>query len=71
MLLMLMQAPPPSGPEALWREIFLDNREELVSALSDLQARVGALKEALARADGEAVEAFLREARTLRDREAE
>ena len=60
-----------AGPEALWREIFLDNREELLSALSDFEARVGELKDALSRADGEAVEAFLREARTLRDQEAE
>jgi len=60
-----------AGPEALWREILLDNREELLSSLSDLQAHVGDLKDALSRADGEAVEAFLREARTLRYRETE
>ena len=59
------------GPEALWREIFLDNREELISAISDLQVHVGELKNALAKGDGEAIEAFLREARTLRARETE
>jgi len=60
-----------AGPEALWREIFLDNREELISAISDLQVHVGELKNALAKGDGEAIEAFLREARTLRARETE
>ena len=59
------------GPEALWREIFLDNREELLAAISDLQVHVGELKNALAHGDGEAVEAFLREARSLRARETE
>ena len=60
-----------AGPEALWREIFLDNREELISAISDLQVHVGELKNALAKGDGEAIEAFLRVARTLRSRETE
>ena len=59
------------GPEALWREIFLDNREELITAISDLQVHVGELKNALAHGDAESIEAFLREARTLRSREAE
>ncbi len=55
-----------AGPEALWKEIFLDNREELLSGISDLQDSLATLKNALARGDGEAVEAFLREARSLR-----
>ena len=59
------------GPEALWREIFLDNREELLSAISDLQDHVGALKDALLREDGEAVESFLSAARSLRAQENE
>ena len=59
------------GPEALWREIFLDNREELLSAISDLQVHVGELKNALSRGDGAAVETFLRKARTLRAQENE
>jgi len=59
------------GPEALWREIFLDNRDELLSAIADLEVHVGALKNALSRGDGQAIEAFLREARTLRARENE
>lgn len=54
------------GSEALWREIFLDNREELLSAISDMQIHVEMLKTALSRGDGEAIEAFLREAKNLR-----
>ena len=59
------------GPEPLWREIFLDNREELLSAISDLQVHLGTLKNALSRGDGKAIEAFLREARTFRAQERE
>ena len=60
-----------SGPEELWREIFLDNREELLSAISDLQVHIGALKNALSGTDGEAVETFLRAARILKAKENE
>jgi len=57
------------GPEELWREIFLDNREELLSGISDLQISLETLKNALSRGDGEAIEAFLRESRSLRSHE--
>lgn len=60
-----------AGPETLWKEIFLDNREELLSGISDLQDALGTLKNALSRGDGEAVEDFLRKARTLRLQENE
>ena len=60
-----------AGPEALWKEIFLDNREELLAAISDLQDHVGALKNALSRGDGEGMETFLRAARILRAQENE
>ncbi len=59
------------GPEARWREFVLDNREELLAAISDLQVHVGELKYALAQRDGEAIEGFLREARSLRAQETE
>jgi prephenate dehydrogenase len=59
------------GPEALWKEIFLDNREELLSAIFDLQIHIGALKDALLQGDGEAIESFLRAARALRAQENE
>ncbi len=58
-----------AGPEDLWKEIFLDNREELLSGISDLQNSLEALKNALSRGDGEAIEAFLRKARSLRSEE--
>ena len=59
------------GPEKLWREIFLDNREEVLSAISDLQVHVGELKNALSRGDGDALESILRTARILRAQENE
>lgn len=54
------------GPEALWREIFLDNRDALLSAISDMQTHVEKLKTAISGGDEAAIEAFLREARNLR-----
>lgn len=58
-----------AGPAELWAEIFLDNREELLAGISDLQGSLEALKNALARGDGDEIEAFLREARSLRSKE--
>jgi len=58
-----------TGPEAMWGEIFLDNREELLAAIADLQTHIGELKNALSRGEREAVESFLRAAGTLRARE--
>lgn len=54
------------GPEALWREILLDNQEAVLSAISDMQIHVETLRTAILRGDGAAIEAFLREARNLR-----
>ena len=60
-----------AGPEGLWREIFLKNREELLAAISDLQVSLGALKNALSQEDGDTVESFLHAARVLRSQENE
>jgi prephenate dehydrogenase len=60
-----------AGPEVLWKEIFLENREELLSGISDLQVSLEALKNAVALGDGDAVETFLRAARSLRSQENE
>lgn len=54
------------GPEELWKEIFLANRGELLSALSDMQGAMEQLKDFLSRNDADALENYLREARTLR-----
>lgn len=59
------------GPEKLWREILLDNREEVLSAISDLQSHVEEVKSALVRGDGDALESFLCTARILRDQAEE
>jgi len=59
------------GPEALWKEIFLDNREELLAAISDMQVSLETLKDFLSRGDGDAVEEYLRDARNRRMQENE
>lgn len=58
-----------AGPESLWAEILLDNRDEIGPAISDLQAALGELKAALAHGDRSAVEGFLAKARALRSAE--
>ena len=54
------------GPEAMWAEIFLDNREELLAGIADLQTALGTLKLALESGNRNALEAFLSDARRLR-----
>ena len=55
------------GPEVLWKEILLDNREHLVTAIGEFQTRLAALKQALMAGDSSEVEIILREARNLRE----
>jgi len=55
-----------AGPESLWAEILLDNREEVLAGIGDLQVLLAELKAGLARGDRSAIEAFLGEARQLR-----
>ena len=40
---------------AVWSAIYLDNRDELIAALDDSVRLLGAVRDSLARADGEAV----------------
>ena len=54
------------GPESMWAEIFLDNREELLAGIGDLQTALGTLKLALESGNRNALEAFLSDARRLR-----
>ena len=54
------------GPEAMWAEIFLDNREELLAGIADLQTALGTLKLSLESGNRNALEAFLSDARLLR-----
>lgn len=54
------------GPEAMWAEIFLDNRKELLAGIADLQTALGTLKLALESGNRNALEAFLSDARRLR-----
>jgi prephenate dehydrogenase len=56
-----------AGASALWKEILLDNRAEIVAGIDDMQNSLKELKEALLHADGDAIAAWLEEARLLRD----
>jgi prephenate dehydrogenase len=47
----------------LWREILLMNRQRVAEEISRFEKQLGEMQEALARGDGEALEALLREAR--------
>ncbi len=55
------------GPESLWREIFAGNRENLIAAIATFQEEMTRFKKLLMEHDEEAIEAFLREARLLRE----
>lgn len=54
------------GPEGLWAEILLDNRDEVAAGIRDLQTALETLNIALASGNRSAIEAFLSEARMLR-----
>ena len=54
------------GPESMWTEIFLDNRDELLAGITDLQTALETLKVALQNGHQNALEAFLYDARRLR-----
>ncbi len=47
----------------LWREILLMNRQRVAEEISRFEKQLGEMQEALARGDGDALEALLREAR--------
>jgi prephenate dehydrogenase len=56
-----------SSSPALWHDIFLANRERLCAALTCFQAELESLREAIADGDGEALQASLCDAKTVRD----
>src|SRR3954465_15080511 len=43
------------APTAIWRDIYLSNSDALIEALDDAIARLGAVRDQLAAADGDAV----------------
>lgn len=56
-----------AGSDALmWRDIALANREALVAMIDGFEQRLGSLRAAIEAGDGEALEAFFREARAIR-----
>ena len=54
--------------ETMWTELFLDNRENLLSELERLIAQLNEYREALALADAAALKALLRHGRELKER---
>lgn len=54
------------GPEGMWAEILLDNRNEILLGIHDLQTALETLKLGLESGNRSAVEAFLADARNLR-----
>lgn len=55
-----------AGSPRLWREIALDNRQQILEALERLQATLDCLRDHLVRGDEQAMEAFLEQARFSR-----
>jgi len=56
-----------AGDPALWRQIMLSNRENLLSALDDFRGLIDTWRQALAAQDGEQLERLLKEAKRIRD----
>ncbi len=55
------------GPSDVWRDIFLDNRDNIRPPLEAFRARIDAFLQAMADADGDALCALLDEAREFRE----
>ena len=56
-----------SGDPAMWRDIFMTNRDEVLRAVERLEASLAAAKAALEAGDGAAMEALLQRAKRRRD----
>ncbi|MBN2584951.1 MAG: prephenate dehydrogenase/arogenate dehydrogenase family protein [Planctomycetes bacterium] len=57
-----------SGDAAMWRDIFMTNRDELLASIEAFEAAVAAMKQALADGDAETVQSLLEQAKRRRDR---
>jgi prephenate dehydrogenase len=55
-----------AAPAAMWREILLENRTELVSALGDFSMALEELRKLILSSDTVALESFLERARAIR-----
>ena len=56
-----------SSDPVMWRDIALANRTELLAAIDDFSAHLGALREAVAEGDGEALHQTFTDAKAARD----
>jgi len=57
-----------ASPSALWREIFLENKDELLAGLEDFSTMIEDLKQLIRSDEDAALEAFLARARETRER---
>jgi len=57
-----------SGDPAMWRDILVTNADEVERSIDELEAALGELKKAMKRGDAEAVQRFLQEAKSRRDK---
>jgi len=57
-----------SGPAKMWSEILLENRKEIMAGLKDFTAMLNKIKTLLETENTAALEAFLADAKTIRDR---
>ncbi|MCL7744341.1 prephenate dehydrogenase/arogenate dehydrogenase family protein [Guyparkeria hydrothermalis] len=56
-----------SSDPVMWRDICLDNRDEILQMLDHYRAELDGLHDMLASADGEAIERYFAEAKAVRD----
>lgn len=56
-----------SGDALLWRDIFMDNRTNVLASLDELEAQLAAFRQALTNADSSALEHLLEKGKTRRD----
>ncbi len=57
-----------AGPSKMWSEILLENRREIMAGLKDFTAMLDKTKHLLETEDAAGLEAFLADAKTIRDR---
>ena len=56
-----------ASPSAMWREILLENRIELLAALQDFSTILDKMMRMILSSDAAALESFLEQARILRE----
>tara|TARA_B100001173_G_scaffold250905_1_gene221769 strand:+ start:499 stop:1374 length:876 start_codon:yes stop_codon:yes gene_type:complete len=60
-----------SSDPIMWKDIFISNNENILKSIEDFEVSLRELKELIKRQDDEAIEQFLLETKTLRDKSLE